>query len=358
MDETDDLRLLENQLYEERKRVDVANHNFSARELMRMLADNELNIAPAYQRKFRWTKTGESVFIESMFLGLPVPPLFVATNIDFRWEIVDGLQRISTLTHFMAQDESDLERIDRPEALRLEGLEKLTQLNGMTYAELPKNLQIYFARQPLQVVSLTDKSDLQIRFDLFERLNKGAVALSPQEVRACVYRGKFNDFVEELSENSDFATLLKLQEKNKHDGTRAEQVLKFFAYKNFREDFDGRVEKFLNRFIHQASPDFEYKKEKSLFEETARTLLRITGGKPFLTPVHSITPLVQFEACMVAVGELLAEGKKLEIPAPAGWAEDPELRDASSGGTNTRSMLRRRIDRARELFDSDIDANA
>lgn len=358
MDETDGLRLLESQLADERNRVDVANHNFSARELMRMLADEELNIAPAYQRKFRWTRLGESVFIESMFLGLPVPPLFVATNVDFHWEIVDGLQRISTLTHFMAQDESELQRIDRSEPLRLEGLEKLTQLNGKTYTELPKNLQIYFARQPLQVVSLTDKSDLQVRFDLFERLNKGAVSLSPQEVRACVYRGKFNDFIEELSEDSNFTTLLKLQEKNKHDGTKAEQVLKFFAYKNFREKFDGRVEKFLNRFIENAAPTFDYQKEGALFRETAQTLLSITGEAPFLTQVHSITPLVQFEACMVALGELLSEERPICTPPRAGWAEDSELRDASSGGTNTRSMLRRRIDRAKVLFDAGSDHDA
>ncbi|WP_280361318.1 DUF262 domain-containing protein [Nocardia wallacei] len=358
MDETDDLRLLENQLADERKRVDVANHNFSARELMRMLADDELNIAPAYQRKFRWTKSGESVFIESMFLGLPVPPLFVATNIDFHWEIVDGLQRISTLTHFMASDKTELQRIGRTESLRLEGLEKLTQLNGKTYADLPKNLQIYFARQPLQVVSLTDKSDLQVRFDLFERLNKGAVSLSPQEVRACVYRGKFNDFIEDLSTDDTFTHLLKLQEKNKHDGTKAEQVLKFFAYKNFREKFDGRVEKFLNRFIEESAHNFDYEMERTLFRDTVAKLHAITNEQPFLTPVHSITPLVQFEACMVALGELLSENRPLRIPPPQNWAEDHELRDASSGGTNTRSMLRRRITRAKDLFRADSDENA
>jgi hypothetical protein len=346
---TDDLQLLEDQLMEERKKVDVANHNFSTRELIRMMSDNELNIAPAYQRKFRWDLSGESTFIESLFLGLPVPPLYVATNVGFQWEIVDGLQRLSTLMHFMASDTPGLAHVNRTSNLRLTGLEKLTQLNGKTYVELPKNLQVYFGRQPLQVVSLTDKSDLQIRFDLFERLNKGGVSLSPQEVRACVYRGKFNDFLEALSEYKPFQELLKLQEKNKTDGTIAEQVLKFFAYLNFREEFDGRVEKFLNRYMDEAPQSFRYDHSRAVFKSAVDALHQVFDGRPFLTPVHSITPLVQFEACLVAVAELQAEKKPIVTPPPS-WTADEELRDSSTGGTNTRSMLRRRINRARAIL--------
>ena len=344
----DDMNALEGQLGDERRKVDVANHNFSARELVRMMADGELNIAPAYQRKFRWTEISESVFIESIFLGLPIPPLFVATNVGFQWEIVDGLQRLSTLMHFMGSDTDELKIVNRQENLVLQGLEKLTQLNGVMFRDLSVSLKRYFSRQPLQVVSLTDKSDLQIRFDLFERLNKGAVALSAQEVRACVYWGEFNSFLEELSDEPNLLTLLKLQELKRNDGTRAEQVLKFFSYKNARDDFDGRVEKFLNRYMESAVQHFDYDTERVAFQHAISRLSEVCDG-PFLRRGVSITPLVQFEACLVAIAELQAEGVEVVTP-PAGWAEDPELRDSSTGGTNTKSMLRRRIARARELF--------
>lgn len=114
---------LEDQLGKERQKVDVASVNFSVREIVRMYEAEELSIAPSYQRKYRWPKTVASTFVESVFLGLPIPPIFVATNADFQWEVVDGLQRISTLIHFLGEDDESVKRIGRSGSLTLEGLE-------------------------------------------------------------------------------------------------------------------------------------------------------------------------------------------------------------------------------------------
>lgn len=343
-----DLSDLEAQLAVERRKVDVSTVSFSVREIVRMFEDGELSIAPSYQRKYRWPESVASTFIESIFLGLPVPPVFVATNDDFQWEVVDGLQRISTLLMFLAEKEEHLEVIHRQKPLELTGLEKLSQLNGVGYKAMPQSLQRYFARQPLQVISLTDKSDRAVRFDLFERLNSGAISLTPQEVRAAVYRGPFSRFVEELSDNQDFSKLLKLQESNRHDGTAAEQVLKFFAYKNSRKEFDGAVTKFLNSYTEKASKQFDYSKEQELFEQTFKFLGNVVDG-PFLRQGTYVTPLVQFEACAVGIAELIERG--VPLVAPTGdWLQDEELVASSRGGTNTRSMLGRRVERAKALF--------
>jgi hypothetical protein len=347
-----ELENLEEQLRGERGKVDVAVHNFSVRELVRMITDEELNAAPNYQRKFRWEEDDESLFVESVFLGLPIPPLFVATNVGFQWEVVDGLQRLSTLAHFLARDEEEAKGIGKERPLRLKGLEKLTELNGTSYDELPKNLQVYFGRQPLQVVSLTDKSDRQVRFDVFERLNRGGIQLTAQEVRACVYAGDFNDFIEELSEDSRLKSLVKLQRIRENDGTRAEQVLKFFAYKNNRERFDGKVEVFLNSYMNSASENFSYKAERALFDQALEILYAVCGGKPLLRKRMNVTPLVQFEACLVAAGDLAEAGKQAGVMDP-NWLEDEELRASSGAGANTRSLLRRRINRATELLSGD-----
>lgn len=342
---------VEAQLKAERRKVDVATHNFSVRELVRMMSDGELNVAPEYQRKFRWTQAGESAFIESVFLGLPIPPIFVATNVGFQWEVVDGLQRLSTLMHFLADNTEDLSIVNRQESLMLVGLEKLSELNGKTAKDIPRDLQVYFGRQPLQVVSLTDKSDLQVRFDVFERLNKGAVALSSQEVRACVYRGEFNGFLEELSEDPSLNALLKLQDTKKHDGTKAEQVLKFFAYKGRREQFDGRVEHFLNQYMEEATKTFNLAAGKKIFLATVAALLDVCGG-PFLRSDYGVTPLVQFEACMVAVADLIEAGIQVVQPPP-GWQDDVALKRDSMGGSNSRAALIRRIDRAKVLLSAE-----
>ena len=204
----------------------------------------------------------------------------------------------------------------------------------------------------MQVISLTDKSDRAVRFDLFERLNAGAIALSAQEVRAAVYRGNFNDLLEELSVYPSFKALLKLQEVNKHDGTAAEQVLKFFAYKNHREHFRGSVTKFLNSYAELANDVFDYRTEREVFEETFDFLHGCTEG-PFLRKTTRVTPLVEFEACGVAIGSLVEEGIPV-IEPPNGWIEDTELVKASTGGSNTRQMLARRVSRARALLSGNV----
>ncbi|QIK62925.1 DUF262 domain-containing protein [Leucobacter viscericola] len=339
---------LEAQLAVERRKVDVASVSFSTRELVRMYEADELSIAPAYQRKYRWRKKVASAFIESIFLGLPIPPIFVATNSDFRWEVVDGLQRISTLILFMSSDAEARERVRSETPLALGELEKLTQLNGYGYADLPDTIQRHFSRQPLQIISLTDKSDKSVRFDLFERLNTGSISLTPQEVRTAVYGGDFLDFIERISANSDLGSLLKLQDSNKHDGTSTEQVLKFFAYKNDSDKFKGAVTTFLNNFAEQPGDKFDYVLEQATFEATVSFLAKAVGG-PFLRSGTSVTPLVQFEATLLGIARIIERGESPRVPE-VDWLNDKELIDSSTGGTNTRSMLSRRVDRAEKLF--------
>ena len=192
----DDLR---GQMHEERLKVDVDYSDITVRELHRMLEEGELNAAPAYQRKFRWREEAESRLIESLLLGLPVPSIFVATNEDFTWEVVDGLQRLSTLVHFIGTSKRLLAQVGKENPLTLKDLDKITDLNGASFESLNDDLKLYFMRRTLRVTALSDKSDLQVRFDLFERLNGGAVSLTPQEVRACIYRGKFNELLGELA---------------------------------------------------------------------------------------------------------------------------------------------------------------
>lgn len=340
---------LEEQLNAERRRVDVDTNNFPVRELVRMLRDGELNIAPAYQRKFRWQGETESALIESIFLGLPIPSIFVATNEGFEWEVVDGLQRLSTLAHFMAESEEDLKRIGRERPLKLTGLTKVSALEGLLYSRLPKSWQIYFGRQPLQITALTDKSDLKVRFDLFERLNRGAVALSEQEVRACLYGGEFNDLIERLSADETYASLLKLQPAKQSDGTAAEVVLKYFAYKNDRDRFTGRVTKFLNDYMSDPTKHPSVEKSEAEFKRVVETLSTILDGKPYLRADYQVTPLVQLEATLVAIGELLDAGAGVGSPSD-GWTDDAELKEASMGGTNTKSRLNARIERAKVLL--------
>jgi hypothetical protein len=207
------------------------------------------------------------------------------------------------------------------------------------------------------VTALSDKSDNVVRFDLFERLNTGGIVLSPQEVRACIYRGKFAEFIRELSQNETFQSLLKLQVNSRNDGTSEELVLKFFAYLFDRANFKGNVKDFLNDYMKASNndPNYDYHTKRQLFQDTVSYLRNATNGF-FLRRRKGghITPLNQFEAVMVGIGELILSGNSIQIPEP-GWLEDQDLVEHSTGPTNTRKMLEGRIRRAKELFSPNPD---
>lgn len=85
-------------------KVDFNSYDLSVKELISMVEDNLINIAPEYQRQFRWDVERQSSLIESLYLGIPVPAIFTATNADGTWELIDGVQRVSTILCFAGSD--------------------------------------------------------------------------------------------------------------------------------------------------------------------------------------------------------------------------------------------------------------
>lgn len=243
---------LARQLSEQRRTVDFDTFDIQVQQLLRMLEDGQISIAPAYQRQFRWGRDRCSQLVESLILGIPIPNLFMATNEDNTWEVVDGLQRLSAIVKFAGNDELR-QRLGLAEALSLEKLEKISTFNGMTFSILPRNIQQHIRTRPLKVVTLNDKSDKIVRFDLFERLNTGGVSLSMQEIRNCVFQGSFSDLLDRLAATKDFRTVVRLTSKQMTDGTIEECVLRFFAFLDRYRKFDHSVTEFLNDYMKDAS---------------------------------------------------------------------------------------------------------
>lgn len=331
----------------QRKKVDVDNFDVTVRELVRMVEEGEIDRAPEYQRKFRWDEERESRLIESVLLGLPVPTIFMATNKDGTWELVDGLQRISSLVHFLGDPEKLKVIIGKESRLRLKGLEKLSLFNGKIFEDLPEPIRLHLSKRALRVTSLSDKSDLDVRFDTFERLNTGGIALSPQEIRSCVYQGALSDFLEKAAADSRLGNQIKLQEGHKDDGTLEEFVLKMFAYADRYEDFDGGVTKFLNNYARDHQDPIKVAEMHAEFEAAIKKFSRVNKG-PILKKGYGVTPLNLAEAALV--GALLLHREKIKFNPLANWLSDKHLLGFSAGGTNTKKMLRGRIMRAKELL--------
>lgn len=113
------------ELNEQKRKVDFNTYDMSVKELISMIGDNIIDIAPEYQRRFRWDEERQSTLIESIFLGIPIPPLFMATNANGSWEVIDGVQRLSTIIHFAAEIDSMARKQTQTEQpLKLTGLKK------------------------------------------------------------------------------------------------------------------------------------------------------------------------------------------------------------------------------------------
>ena len=339
---------LSNQLEKERRKVDFDIFDISVKELVSMANDGIIDVAPEYQRQFRWPEKNQSQFIESVFLGIPIPSLFMAANRDGTWELIDGVQRLNSLIHFVG-DEDQLKKFGFKKSLKLSELEVLTEFKDCHFADIPHTLRLKFNLRPIKVTTLSDKSDLKVRFDLFERLNTGGVKLTDQEIRACVFRGQFNDFIDELANSKNFNSVINIPDAKKNDGTRQELVLKFFAYLNNRDKFEHSVVGFLNDYMADASITFNYKKYRDIFETTFEQLsIELPDG--IKRGSRKITPINLYEAIAVGAADAIKEGLSIQGKKVSVWINDKELTRLTSGATNSRKRVFERIQYCYDRF--------
>lgn len=338
---------LSEQLETQRRKVDYDSFDITVKELISMATDSLIDIAPEYQRQFRWDAERESTFIESVFLGIPVPSLYMAANADGTWELIDGVQRLSTLIHFVG-DAVTRSIIDKENPLQLRGLEKLSAFVNLSFDEIPKPIQIQFLLKPLKIITISDKSDLDVRFDLFERLNTGGIILTAQEIRSCVYRGPFNEYLRTLAQMASFKKVVVLSDENERNGTREEFVLRFFAYLYKYSKFGHSVKEFLNRYMKEATSDFDYSACTTVFENVFEQLA--TALPEGIHRNQRTTPANLYEA--IAVGAALAWQQSRAIVADSidEWMSGEELAQWTTVGTNNATMVRRRIEYCRDKF--------
>jgi hypothetical protein len=340
---------LDLQLKEQRRTVDFDTFDIQLQQLITMLGDGQVWVAPAYQRQFRWNDKRCSQLIESILLGIPVPSLFMATNENSTWEVVDGVQRLSTIVKFAGEPELR-EKLKVGGALVLSELQKLSQFEGMVYADLPPHIQLHFRTRPLKVITLNDKSDNIVRYDLFERLNTGGVALSAQEIRDCVYQGPFAQKLEELAKAPDFRKVLKLTPLQQRDGTAEECVLRFFAFLDRYKNFVHSVTSFLNDYMSDSNKQFDYAAKEQVFLTTFAELAKAFPSGLSRHGRRGTTPLNLYEG--IAVGAALALQKSDHLAAKGldKWMADPKLREFTTGATNNRSAVKGRIEYCRDRF--------
>ena len=338
------------ELATQRRKVDFDSYDITVDELVRRVKRGRIEIAPAYQRQFRWDQERQSRLVESLLLGIPVPPLFMATNVDASegtsWEIVDGLQRLLSLVNFISDEETRAATALGGKRLKLGSLEKLATLDGLEFDDLPPDIRTGLEDRPLKVIVLNDKSDLQVRFDLFERLNTGGIRLTDQEVRECVFMGEFIDLLVELAEYESFKTVVHLPKSKQKDGTAQEYVLRFFAFYDRYTEFDHSVKDFLNDYCEASAHQTSLKPRRKLFKETFEYLADVFPDG--LKSRKGTTPVNLFEGIAVGAAHALTVDPDLEYPTSLAWLTSQAMRRATTGATNDRSRVTGRIELSRD----------
>lgn len=225
---------LQDEINEKKKEISTDGYPMSIGELISLYRDGELDIHPEFQRFFRWNAQQKSKLIESILLGIPIPSIFVSQRADGVWDVVDGLQRLSTIFEFVGilKDEDETPIV----ASRLVRTSYLPSLEGKYWEneDLPNSLdttqRLVFKREKIDVKIVKKESDDTIKFELFQRLNTLGSKLSDQEVRNCLLvmlNKEFYLWLKSLSEDENFLNTISLAERLIDEKYNMELALRF-----------------------------------------------------------------------------------------------------------------------------------
>jgi hypothetical protein len=329
----------EKQIQEKIKNYDYDTVEYPIEVIVKKYADGIDNddgdiYIPDYQREYVWDMKRRSKFIESIILGIPIPYIFFA-DVDGRYEIVDGSQRVRSLHSFLNNK------------LKLQDLEKLTSLNNFYFKDLSIVRQRRINNKSLKMIALSEKTDPEARFDLFERINTGSDVLAKMEIRRGIHSGKFYDFIKECSENNLFKKLCPLSEKRTLRAEPQEMVLRFFAYSENRNNYKGHVATFIDAYMKNRSKDFTSIIKEDMKNNFINMLKFVEKyfeyGFAKIKDATS-TPRVRFEAISVGVHLALKENPDLK-DITINWLDSDEFKtETRSDASNNRLKLLGRTD--------------
>ncbi len=320
-------------------RIVTEQARYPIKSIKDMLKSGDYKLNPEYQRRKRWGNDKKSRLIESFIMNVPLPPIFLYEYEYAKFEVMDGLQRLTSIEDFYNGK------------FALEGLEYWTELEGKKYEELPKEIKSGIDRRYISSIILleetakTEEEAEKLKQIVFERLNSGGENLTGQETRNALYNGKFNKLCINLSTNTylremwDIPTNNNIDELLKNDMYKkmedVELVLRFFAYRHLDKIKSYPISYFLDEYLKQANifSDTTVKELENSFILTLETAYEIFGESAFHLPEYGrnrfissktvYDPLMQSIWNNIQYRELLIKHKEKIITAR--YREENEL---------------------------------
>lgn len=277
-----DIFQTENETYEidvpkEKRYLNTMSYDYSVQYIYDLIKKGKIILEVPFQRKQIWKTDKASSLVESIIMNVPIPPLYFAEEENGNWLVLDGLQRLSSIRNFYDNE------------FALTKLEVLTDLNKMKYKDLPPKSKSLLDDGMLRVNVIKKDSHRDIKYDIFMRLNRGAVTLNYQELRNCMYRGNLNDAAKELcKENTDFLKILK--QKAPHQRyLDVEFIIRYFAMSDsiaidengdvYIEGYKGKLVQFINEYMdtHKDCTEEEKQGYKDRFNSTIEKVVTVFG---------------------------------------------------------------------------------
>lgn len=327
---------LQKEVDKQRATIQSDQYSTSIGEIVSMYQRDELDIHPEFQRYYRWTDFQKSRFIESILLGIPIPSFFVSQRGDGKWDVVDGLQRISTILQFLGVLKDEDEELVPP--LLLTRVHLLPALEGMSWeGTLPLSAaqQLYVKRSKLDFKIILRESSESAKFELFQRLNTGGTQLSDQELRNAMLLAsvpKYHQWLSVRSQQESFRDCVVLSDRSYEERFDMELVLRFQLLHDAPIS-DVKKMQDLSDYLTDGMKDSAKvfgkwsSKGRDIFEHTFDILAEACGGDAFrkwdakrgrFTGGFSISA---FEVVAMGVGHAVANGK-----APAAGDVDQVVR--------------------------------
>ena len=224
---------------------------------------------PDYQRNYVYDDKKASSLVESILIGIPIPVIYLCEEDDGCLTVIDGQQRIVSFVRFLKNE------------FPLVGLTKVPSINGLYYRDLDKNIQRTLRQKSLKAI-IINKDSQDLKYDIFSRLNLGAVKLKDQEVRNCIYRGSFNNMLKEIAANNKTLKVL-FHDENKRSAYE-ERVLRFFALRDYL-NLRGTFKKTMNSYMekHQEDDDISIKYCRDQYNSLIDTIKCVMGEDAFFS---------------------------------------------------------------------------
>ncbi|HEX3797893.1 MAG TPA: DUF262 domain-containing protein [Verrucomicrobiae bacterium] len=310
-------------------------------------------VIPPFQRDYVWRLPEASRFVESILLGLPVPGVFLAKEVESsKLLVIDGQQRLKTLQFFVEGIFNPKEGDKNQKVFKLSKVSE--RFEGLTYKALSdaqrRNLNDYVIHATIIKQEKPTNDDTSI-YHIFERLNTTGQRLSAQEIRVAVYRGALLDLIEELNEIREWRQVFGKPHPRLKD---RELILRFFALYANADSYERPLAEFLSKFaLKNRNPTAE---ELKLFRETfistIKLIFEILGAEAF-RPERALNAAV-FDSVMIGLAKRLSRGKIAQTDQiKASYKKlttNPEYLSAVTDATSDKPNVEKRIKLATAAF--------